>query len=111
MRAMRSASAVCMPSPYDSHTSARTETCAPYRHAVLDDVAASTDPYPAYARLRNRGVHHADDGRVVVARRADVLQALGDPRLVIPCAPLAPEALANVRSVMARFSDGPDHTR
>ena len=107
---MRSASAVCTTSPYDSDGSAHAEGSSPYRRLVIDDLTTALDPYPAYAALRERGVHRAPDGRWVVARAADVAAALADPRLVVPqAAAVLAHALARVRCAMARFSDGDDH--
>lgn len=67
-----------------------------------------------HAGLRNRGVHHRDGGWIA-GRPADVAAALTLPTLiaaagVLADGPPAGEARA-LQARMARFSDGPRHTR
>jgi len=97
---------------------------------MIDRLASHPDPYPAYARLRRRGVHRLPDGRWVVARASEVAAVLAHPAAAVgPAAGrrTAPPAVARgsaphptgdgngeaaaVRAAMARFSDGPDHDR
>ena len=76
---------------------------------MLDDLASAPDPYPAYAELRRRGVHRADDGRWVVARAADVRTALEAPELAVVSPSTGICDLDEAAAMMARFSDGRDH--
>ena len=76
---------------------------------VLDDLASAPDPYPAYAELRRRGVHRADDGRWVVARAADVRAALEAPELAVVPPSTGIGDLDEATAMMARFSDGAEH--
>ena len=91
--------------------SARPEVLRPYRHLVLDDLACSADPYPAYAALRSRGVHRRADGRWVVAGAADVGAVLDDPAALVPCPVTGDAVLDAARAAMARFSLGDAHGR
>ncbi len=76
---------------------------------MLDDLASGPDPYPAYAEMRRRGAHRADDGRWVVARADDVRSALEAPELVVVPPSTGIITLDDAAAAMARFSDGTDH--
>lgn len=77
-------------------------------------LATCEDLAEQHARLRNRGVHHRDGGWIV-GRPADVAAALTLPTLTVAAAvptgrPPVGEA-HELQARMARFSDGPRHTR
>jgi len=63
-----------------------------------------------HARLREQGVHRRDDGWVV-ARAPDVTAALLSPALTVAAADPPVGDARRLQAVMARFCDGPQHTR
>jgi cytochrome P450 len=72
------------------------------------DPAARADPYPLYARLRERPVWHEPDGSFVVTRYRDVAALLHDPRLSSE-PPGGPDVPEDERSFL--FLDPPEHDR
>ena len=82
-----------------------------YGPTVLDDLAASPDPYPVYAAWRAAGTHRYGDGRWIVARPDNVAAVLGDAGSLVGCPRTGDHRLDAARAVMARWSDGPDHGR
>ena len=78
---------------------------------MLDDLASSSDPYPVYAAMRERGVHRVDDGRWVVSRAVNVAAVLAHCAAHVECRRSGDDRLDDVRALMARFSNGIDHVR
>lgn len=79
----------------------------------FDNLAHRTDPYPAYARLRQDGIQQLADGRWVLARSSEVEAVLAAREAAVGFRPAVPAAggAPAVQPQMARFSDGVDHDR
>lgn len=87
-----------------------TDDKVPTRPLSVQEIATCANPTEQYAVLRGRRMYW-EDGDLIVAAPETVAQALAHPALsVVPAGSPEVDPLA-LRADMARFSDGPEHSR